>query len=107
MKEEIIFSNNEIETELEELIPEIDEDNSHNIKINQIGRLVTLTIDDGLHPMIETHYIKFVVLETNLGFKVRNLLIGDKLALDFVLLTNEEVVNIYLYCNVHSLIKMK
>ena len=105
--DEVIFSNNEIKSDLEEIEASYDEDNSHQIKLKELGNLVNITVNDGLHSMNETHYIKFVVVETNFGFKVRNLNVGDKIALDFVLLRNEELKNIYLYCNVHSLIKFK
>lgn len=57
------------------------------------------------HPMLDNHYIEWILLETNLGNQRKALKPGQKPAADFALLPGEEVKAVYAYCNLHSLFK--
>ena len=53
--------------------------------------------------MTEEHYINIIVLETNKGFAVKNLLPGQNPSASFVLSEDEKVVAVYAYCNLHGM----
>ena len=55
------------------------------------------------HPMIEEHYIEFIVLETASGFRVAYLNPHDKPEVEFY--SDEPVIAVYAYCNLHGLWK--
>ena len=55
------------------------------------------------HPMMEAHYIEWILLETMQGFQIRYLKPGMKPVAFFKV--NEELVAAYEYCNLHGLWK--
>ena len=55
------------------------------------------------HPMVEEHYIEWVVVETTNGVLRKQLKAGDAPKVTFSLLEGEEVVAVYAYCNLHGL----
>ena len=55
------------------------------------------------HPMLESHYITWIVLETKNGSQQVDLKPGMKPVADFVLAEGDEVVAAYEYCNLHGL----
>ena len=57
------------------------------------------------HPMLETHRIEWIVIETNKGSHKRNLQVTDKPRAFFLLNEGEEVIAAYEYCNLHGLWK--
>lgn len=69
------------------------------------NNVVEVNIGDVDHPMLEEHYIEFVLLETNKGVRINKLNPGDKPHTSFVLEENEELLNTYAYCNLHGLWK--
>ncbi|MCQ2742884.1 MAG: desulfoferrodoxin [Bacilli bacterium] len=67
------------------------------------GNTVEISIGSIAHPMIEPHFIQFVVLETNKGVYRVNLKPGDAPKAVFHLEEKEKAVEVYAYCNLHGL----
>ena len=66
---------------------------------------VTVTIGSVEHPMLDAHYIMWVVLETNQGYQKKELHPGQKPIAIFALAQGETAVTAYEYCNLHGLWK--
>ena len=71
--------------------------------VNQEGNVVKVVIGEVEHPMLDVHYIEWIILETNLGYNQAKLNPGQKPEATFVLTEGEEVVKACEYCNLHSL----
>ena len=67
--------------------------------------LATVVVGAVEHPMQEDHYIKWIILETTEGIKVKNLTPSDKPIAIFPLLDGEEVIAAYEFCNKHGIWK--
>lgn len=67
--------------------------------------LVSVKVGSAEHPMLDVHYIMWIVLETNLGFQKKDLRPGMKPAALFALAEGETAVAAYEYCNLHGLWK--
>ena len=67
--------------------------------------LVTVTIGAVEHPMMEEHYIQWIVIETTKGSHWVNLNYIDSPKAEFKLANGEEFVAAYEYCNLHGLWK--
>ena len=65
--------------------------------------LVQVTVGAAEHPMLEAHYIEWILLETKGGFQIHYLKPGMKPAAEFAV--TEPVVAAYEYCNLHGLWK--
>lgn len=57
------------------------------------------------HPMIEAHYIEWIVIETKKGSQKVSLSHTDEPKAEFVLADGDEFVAAYAYCNLHGLWK--
>lgn len=64
---------------------------------------VTVTVGAEPHPMTENHYIKWILLQTNLGIQKKCLKPGDSPKAVFCLLPKEDVIAAYEYCSIHKL----
>jgi len=69
------------------------------------GNKVTVTVGSVEHPMLEEHYIQWIVIETEKGVQRKNLKPGDKPCAEFILTEGDKVVGVYEYCNLHGLWK--
>ncbi len=69
------------------------------------GLLAKVSVGEVTHPMVEDHYIKWIILETTEGYKVKNLNYTDEPVAIFPLLDGEEVIAVYEYCNKHGVWK--
>ena len=69
------------------------------------GRTVTVTVGSVEHPMLEAHFIQWILLETSEGRQRKALKPGDKPTTNFALTEGDEVVAAYEYCNLHGLWK--
>ena len=69
------------------------------------GRTVTVTVGSVEHPMLDAHYIMWIILETKQGRQRKNLKPGEKPAATFALTEGDEVIAAYEYCNLHGLWK--
>lgn len=67
------------------------------------GPEVSVAIGEIFHPMDEDHFIEWVILETNHGFKVTYLHPGKKPVSKFWLENGEKVEAVYSFCNKHGL----
>lgn len=69
------------------------------------GSTVTVTIGAVEHPMLDAHYIEWILLETKEGRQRKTLTPGEKPAAVFSLAAGDEVIAAYEYCNLHGLWK--
>ena len=69
------------------------------------GNTVTVTVGAVEHPMLDAHYIEWILLETKEGRQRKALKPGDKPAAVFSLTAGDEVIAAYEYCNLHDLWK--
>lgn len=67
------------------------------------GNTVTIKVGDTPHPMMDEHYVKWIMLETNMGEYKRYLKPGMEPTITFNLVDGEHPVSAYEYCNIHSL----
>lgn len=71
--------------------------------IARTGNNIEIIISSVPHPMLEEHYIKWIVLETNKGMYIRNLKPKDEPKAKFVIQEDERPLRAYEFCSVHSL----
>lgn len=69
------------------------------------GSRVEVNVGSVDHPMLENHYIQFIILETNQGFQKKDLHPGEAPHAVFALAEGEKPVAAYEYCNLHGLWK--
>ena len=55
------------------------------------------------HPMTESHYIAWIVLETKAGYQLKYLKACCYPEAQFALIPHDEVIHVYAYCNMHGL----
>lgn len=73
--------------------------------IEQNGRTVTVTVGSIEHPMLDAHYIEWIMLEMKEGRQRNTLKPGEKPVAAFALTDADAVVVAYEYCNLHGLWK--
>ena len=71
--------------------------------VTREGNRITVNVGSVDHPMLEEHYIQFIALECEKGFRIAYLNPGDKPCADFY--AEEPVTAVYEYCNLHGLWK--
>ena len=69
--------------------------------IEQHGDHVTIKVGSVPHPMLDVHYIEFILLETQTGYQVKYLTPNDQPEADFAV--TEPIKAAYEYCNLHGL----
>ena len=67
------------------------------------GRNVKVTVGSVTHPMLEKHYIEWILLETDKGWHKAALAPDMKPEAEFVLAEGENALRAYELCNLHSL----
>ena len=89
---------------MEELIPGTSDGaaEKHVPVIKQDGNKVVVEIGSVEHPMVDAHYIEWIILETEKGVQRRNLNPGEAPKAEFVLADDDKVVAAYEYCNLHG-----
>ena len=94
---------------MQELIPNTEDGayEKHIPVVEQNGNVVTVKVGEVTHPMLETHYIEWIMLQTNLGNQRKILKPGDAPVAKFALLEGEEVIRALEYCNLHGLYSTK
>ena len=92
---------------MEELIPGTTDAavEKHVPEFTVNGNIVDVTVGSVEHPMLDAHYIEWIVLETASGYQMKYLNPGEKPEADFVLAEGEKAVAAYEYCNLHGLWK--
>lgn len=93
--------------EMHELIPNTTDaaGEKHVPVISIDGQTVTVTVGSVLHPMLDAHYIEWIILETKQGRQRKALKPGEEPIAVFALVPGDEVVAAYEYCNLHGLWK--
>ena len=71
--------------------------------VTQNGNNITVEVGSVEHPMVEAHYIQWIVIETKKGSQMVKLTPADKPKAEFVLADGDEFVAVYEYCNLHGL----
>lgn len=69
------------------------------------GNKVLVEIGSVPHPMVEAHYIEWIVIETKRGSQKVKLNPEEEPKAEFILAEGDEFVAAYEYCNLHGLWK--
>lgn len=69
------------------------------------GNKVSVVVGSVEHPMVDAHYIQWIVLKTNKGIQRKHLSPNEAPKAEFTLLEGEVVEEVYEYCNLHGLWK--
>ena len=69
--------------------------------IEHLGDSVLVKVGSVAHPMLDVHYIEWIVLETSTGYQKKDLKPGEKPEAAFAV--TEPVIAAYEYCNLHGL----
>ncbi len=69
------------------------------------GSSVHVKVGSVEHPMSQEHYIQWICLETKQGIQFKELSPEDKPEACFALSDGDKVVEVYAFCNQHSLWK--
>ena len=69
------------------------------------GKTITVSVGETEHPMTSEHYIKWVCIETEDGFQLKNLTPGAPPHISFSISKGDTVKAVYAFCNLHSLWK--
>ena len=73
--------------------------------IHTDGQKVTVTVGSAKHPMLEEHYIEWIALATKQGNQRKELKPGQEPQAEFMISEDDEVLEVYAYCNLHGLWK--
>lgn len=94
-------------TEMQELVPGTSDGatEKHVPVVKVEGNKATVTVSSVEHPMVEAHFINWIVLETMHGFQKKELKPGEKPEAEFLLAEGDTAVAAYEYCNLHGLWK--
>ena len=89
---------------MEELVPGTSDGaaEKHVPVMKQDGNKVVVEVGSVEHPMVDAHYIEWIILETEKGVQRRNLNPGEAPKAEFVLADDDKVVAAYEYCNLHG-----
>ena len=94
---------------MEELVPNTEDGayEKHIPVVEQESNIATVKVGEVIHPMLEAHYIEWIMIQTNFGNQRKVLKPGDEPVAKFALLEGEEVVRALEYCNLHGLYSTK
>ena len=94
---------------MQELVPNTEDGayEKHIPVVERSGNVVTVKVGEVTHPMLEAHYIEWIMLQTNLGNQRKILKPGEEPVAKFALLEGEEVIRALEYCNLHGLYSTK
>ena len=67
--------------------------------------VVNVTVGSVDHPMLEEHYIEWIMLQTKNGNQRKALKPGDAPKAAFCIAPDDEVIAVLAYCNLHGLWK--
>ncbi len=91
--------------EMEALVPNTTDaaGEKHVPVITVEGNLVTVSVGSMAHPMLDVHYIEWIMIETAAGRQRKTLKPGDEPKAVFALVDGDTVTAAYEYCNLHGL----
>ena len=92
---------------MEKIVPNsVDASGEKHVPVVKVdGNIVTVTVGSVEHPMLDVHYIQWIVLEKENGYEVKNLTPDVAPYAEFLLAEGEKAVAAYEYCNLHGLWK--
>ena len=67
------------------------------------GNKVSVVVGSVEHPMVDEHYIEWIVLQTKKGTQIKHLVPGQEPKVCFHICGCDEVEAVYAYCNLHGL----
>ena len=73
--------------------------------LSREGEHVTVTVGSVAHPMLDSHYIEWIALQTKSGNQRKALHPGAEPKAVFLVPEDDEIVGVYAYCNLHGLWK--
>lgn len=87
----------------EEIIPNTTDGayEKHVPVIDHQGNSVTVKVGSVAHPMLDVHFIEWIIIETATGYQKHDLKPGDEPIAHFAV--TEPVIAAYEYCNLHGL----
>lgn len=93
--------------EMKEVVPNTTDaaKEKHVPEVTVDGKDVKIQVGSTIHPMLDKHYIQFIILETSQGFHKKDLAPGDEPKADFTLADGETPKAAYENCNLHGLWK--
>lgn len=93
--------------EMSELLPGTsDGDVEKHVPVIKVsGNTVTVTVGSKLHPSEASHFIEWILLQTDKGIQQKWLKPGNSPNVDFAIMTGEKVEAAFEYCNIHKLFK--
>lgn len=75
----------------------------HVPAVEVVGNKVNVQVGSVMHPMLDNHYISFIILVTDKETRRVNLLPGQTPVHTFTLSEDEKPLAVYEYCNLHGL----
>ena len=92
---------------MEELIPgSVDAAAEKHVPVYGLeDNKVFVAVGDVEHPMVPEHYIQWIAIETDAGVQIKYLSAGEKPAASFCMGSQETLIAVYAYCNLHGLWK--
>ena len=92
---------------MKELIPGVS-DGAHEKHVPAVkveGNKVIVEVGSVEHPMLDVHYIEWIILESEKGFQKVDLKPDQAPRAEFLLADDDKPVAAYEYCNLHGLWK--
>lgn len=77
----------------------------HVPSVTKNGNIIEVTVGSVEHPMTEEHYIQWIFIQSKKGFQRKQLTPAEKPYAVFALTADDELENVYAYCNLHGLWK--
>ena len=92
---------------MEELIPGTSDGafEKHIPKVTIDNNKVLVEIGEVEHPMVDAHYIKWIIIETTDGIQIKRLQPNNKPIAEFRIKEGSNFIAAYEYCNLHGLWK--
>jgi len=92
---------------MEELIPgSVEASEEKHVPVFKFDKnKVFVMVGDVEHPMSSEHYIEWITIETKLGTQTKYLSLDEKPAASFCMSSQDQLVAVYAYCNLHGLWK--
>ena len=92
---------------MEELVPNTGDGagEKHVPVYSREGGEVVVRVGSVDHPMLDVHYIEWVVIQTKAGNQRKELKPGDAPVARFLVKEDDEVLAVFAYCNLHGLYK--
>ena len=92
---------------MEELIPGTSDGaaEKHVPAVEVDGKVVRVQVGSVEHPMVDVHYIEWIILESEKGFQKVDLKPDQAPKAEFIVADGDRPIAAYEYCNIHGLWK--